>query len=256
MKSIIAAFLFLTRVPVPYVPLEEKDLSKAVGFFPLVGAFEGIVCAGIVILFVKFFPIDPWIIATLGLIGVFLVRGIFHLDGLSDTLDACCVKPSGDVKKDVEKRLRIMKDSTVGVGGVVGIVFDLFLKISLLKVLIVKKFIFLPLILTYAFSRWIIAWSMYWGKAAKSSGLGYLLMKNLSIKEPLTSSLLIVAMCLILVKTSCLPRVFAFLLALLVFAILWNSFCKKNFSGLTGDTLGALVEISEVLSLFFWSYLW
>lgn len=40
-KSLILAFSMYSRIPVPHVRLEEKDMKYTFGFFPLVGVVIG-----------------------------------------------------------------------------------------------------------------------------------------------------------------------------------------------------------------------
>ena len=45
-KSLILAFSMYSRIPVPHVQLEEKDMKYMFGFFPLVGVVIGALFSG------------------------------------------------------------------------------------------------------------------------------------------------------------------------------------------------------------------
>ncbi len=254
LKPLLLAFSFLTRIPVRTGEITERDLGRSITYFPLVGAFEGFFCSLSIFLLFKYLSSE--ILALLSLLVLFLIRGIFHLDGLSDTFDALCIKSSGNREKDIEKRLRIMKDSTVGVGGVWAVTMDLLIKFTLIKEIIEHGNFFMALILTYAFSRWAIIPVMYLGKPAKTSGLGYLLIKNLSLKEVVFSFFLIfllwITVCWEFYKDLKILYFFLIILALFLIGFLFKKIFEKLFAGLTGDNLGALVEIFEILLLIFW----
>jgi len=252
-SALLGAYGFLTRLPVPYVELELKDFSLITNFFPVVGATEGFTI-GLAIAILLPLLKNPQLLAILGIVTSFLVRGIFHLDGLSDTCDALCIKPSGNEENDIEKRLTIMKDSTVGVGGVAGVVTLVLTKFVVLTGLIRLKLFFPALIVAYALSRWIIVLFMCFTPPAKASGLGYLLGKNMKKTYAVFASLITLLICF-----GCLFFYYGGVrglellgkvgVLLLLWSLIFRQICMKNFRGLTGDTLGALVETSEVLSL-------
>ncbi len=252
MKGFLVAILFLTRIPLPYIEVSEKDLSNCVSFFPVVGAIEGLITGTGVLLLKRLFSSD--ILAIFALLVVFFIRGIFHLDGLSDTCDALSIKPSGDAKKDIEKRLRIMKDSTVGVGGVFAVVMLILSKFILFKSAIELNLFFPAIVTSFAISRWVAVGLMKVSKPAKKEGLGYLLMKNIKSFHLIFASIFAF---LIVLSACCLAKInffISFLLFALVFLLVLTLkvFFEKNFGGITGDTLGASIEITEVLSFLIW----
>ena len=106
-KSLILAFSMYSRIPVPHVRLEEKDMKYTFGFFPLVGVVIGALFSGWLI-FARKFCIGT--ITSMCVSGVFLllITGGIHIDGYMDTMDA--VHSYGDR----EKKLEILKDSHIG----------------------------------------------------------------------------------------------------------------------------------------------
>ncbi|HEY4095301.1 MAG TPA: adenosylcobinamide-GDP ribazoletransferase [Baekduia sp.] len=103
---------FLTVVPAGRIEdgaVGEAWLSRAAGWFPVVGALVGGVAAGVVALADT--VVDPAVAGVLGLVGaIVLTRGL-HEDGLADTADGLGVHGSR------ERRLAAMKDSAVGAHG-------------------------------------------------------------------------------------------------------------------------------------------
>ncbi len=123
------ALQFLTRLPVPATARLDADvvrdgLTKAVGWFPLVGALVGVVTATIILIADG---VWPRIVAVLiGLIVEARLTGAFHEDAVADFCDAF----GGGY--DEESVRRIMKDSRVGSYGALGLMLAVGLRAALL----------------------------------------------------------------------------------------------------------------------------
>jgi len=94
-----------SRIPVPHVWLEEKDMKYTFGFFPLVGVVIGALFSGWLI-FARKFCIGT--ITSMCVSGVFLllITGGIHIDGYMDTMDA--VHSYGDREKKLEMDRRLI----------------------------------------------------------------------------------------------------------------------------------------------------
>ncbi len=171
------------------------------------------------------------------------------MDGLSDTFDALASR------KSKEKMIAIMKSSTAGPIGVVSIVL-----IILLKYLLFKNVISMPdqnvyviLILTPVLARWSMLPALFHAKSARSDGLGKIFIEQTGARE------LFMATCLILGMTATILMLVSQLIILLkmififismyILSFLMSRFFAKKFGGLTGDNLGAITEMSEVIFL-------
>ncbi len=202
--------------------------------------------------------LDEEILAILLLLLLFFLRGIFHLDGLSDTFDALAYKGCGQPEEDRKKRLEIMKDSRAGVSGITALVINLLLKFLFLKALVSKKLfnlIFLPFFLSRVFLLLVI----YVSPPAKKEGLGFLMKKSLRLRELLLSSLLSLFILITFYFLETFLKVFHIFLILCINLLSIFYFQRKfirAFGGLTGDNFGAIVEISETVTLFCGVLLW
>jgi len=263
--SLITAFQFLTIVPIKTRrSASDDDLRNSSAFFSLVGAAQGLVLALAAFLLVKLF--SPHLTALLILAAYLFLTGGFHQDGLSDTFDALSVKSSGDRNKDIDKRLAIMKDSTVGPIGVIAIVFTLLLKYVLIKDLpgtYAYPDMYLVLFLMPLVSKWGMVVMMYGAKAARKDGMARIFLEQTSHKQLGVATLLLIAVVggavfawAYLAPAPVIPAVSRFTLffiSVVAIVILFSSFLKhifmKKFGGLTGDNFGALHEISEVAFL-------
>ncbi len=112
LKSILAAFQFLTILPLP-VRTEKKHLEKSMVWFPLVGALTGLVTGFGYYWLSRVFPSLVSAALTICLYILF-TRGL-HLDGFMDTIDGFFSH------RPKEKVLAIMKDPVVGSFAVLGI---------------------------------------------------------------------------------------------------------------------------------------
>jgi adenosylcobinamide-GDP ribazoletransferase len=258
-KRLLLAFQFLTIIPITIKGnVSEKEVAQSALCFPVVGLFQGLLASLSGALFLSLFP--PEVASLLVILVLVLTNGGFHLDGLADTFDALAVKSSGDRTKDREKRLTVMKDSTTGAIGVVAIVFAVLLKFILVMEVIVN----LPLVagctllfLLPFFSKLAMNIAIYHGKSARQDGLGRIFIDNASIRTILLSFLTTILLCAIAARFTlmdlCGTGIFLFLAVFLAvlyfFSLAATKVFTSKFGGLTGDTFGAVSELSEILYL-------
>lgn len=259
MRQLFLALQFLTILPVKVRgTVTEKDMSGSAVFFPVVGAFQGLLAVCTALLSANFFSSE--ITAGLVLLTFIVINGGFHLDGLADTFDALAVKSSGDLTADRHRKLSIMKDSTTGAIGVIAIVMTILLKFLFLNNLLISSlptshYVFL--FLMPVFSKWGMVSTMYHGNSARQDGLGKMFIDNLTLVKVVFTSLLLIffyaaADMLYLHKAFGAKSIILFFLLFAIsyiFCLLSAKFFKKRFGGLTGDTLGAGGETSEILFL-------
>lgn len=238
MKGFLVALQFLTRIPVKIEgSIEERDLLNSLYFYPLIGLVIGILLVLANIILGPLIPLEARVVILLTLL-VFLSGGL-HLDGFMDTMDGIC---SG---KNRERSLEIMRDSRVGAFGVLGLVLLLLIKLTFLQSLrgpdLNNALLVMPMV-----SRWVVVANMPMAPYAREGfGLGKLMVENARWKEVLVTLAftLVVSSFLLGFKAAIL------ILVLFVFACICSLFLKEKIGGLTGDTLGAVLETSEVFVL-------
>jgi adenosylcobinamide-GDP ribazoletransferase len=235
MISFFAALQFLTQIP-PIIkrPFTEKELGRAVGFYPLVGLLIGILLLGANALMVLVLP--PPLRAALVLTIWVLIPGALHLDGF---LDACDGILGGFTPV---KRMEIMRDEAVGAFGLAGGVLLLLLKFTALQALGSSS---LALLLIPTLSRWGISMALIAYPYARPKGLGRDIKDHAGWKELVMATLI-----------AGLTAWFSFewlgMVALGVSAlVVWltASFILRRIPGLTGDIYGAINELVEVVLL-------
>lgn len=261
------ALQFLTIIPFNIKAVyNETDIAKSSSAFIFVGFLQGLFL--ILISFILNLIFHEELVIALLLLFLVILNGGFHLDGLSDTFDALSVKSSGDIGKDRQKRLAVMKDSTAGPIGITAIIFVLALKYLSLKGIthmsyfsLYSTLLFMPVI-----SKWTMITAMFHGTSARKDGLGRIFIEGVKGREYAISTIVLiislVALYLIFIRFA--PEAqYIFNILLLVtmyyFSRLWIVLCNNKFGGLTGDTLGALSELTELIFLFMviiWSRLY
>ena len=144
MSSLRVAFAFLTRIPVGARVEDGSDIGRAVPWFPLVGAFVGLVTA---LTYMAGSALWPNSVAAVIAVGVATwLTGAFHEDGLADTADAF----GGSFTR--ERALEIFKDPRHGSFGVLALVLSVALRIALIAALDPAEAMFI-LPVTHAVSR-------------------------------------------------------------------------------------------------------
>lgn len=266
MKRLLLAFQFLTVIPLGTgVMAEESDIPKSAAFFVVVGLAQGLLLVAADSFLQTVFHRE--IVVALVLLVLVVTSGGFHLDGLADTFDALASKSTGDPEADTKRRLAIMKGSTAGPVGVTAIVFDLGLKyLALADISNLSSFtLYSSLLLMPVLSKWAMVLSMYRGRPAREDGLGQLFISGTEFRELAVSTFLL-ATILALPEVAFRPDAAGSLCLLyggvltLIYVVcdMWVRYSERKFGGLTGDTLGALSEVTEIsflLMVIIWSRL-
>lgn len=113
--SLRVAFAFLTRLPVGSPALTVDAMSRATPWFPLVGLAVGATMGGIRAL--ADIGLDAAPATVLAVLGVVLLTGGLHEDGLADCADAVGAHSSR------ERRAEILHDPRVGAFGALALIF-------------------------------------------------------------------------------------------------------------------------------------
>lgn len=240
MRTLIAAFRFLTRVPLPGPETRMKDLSGAVGWFPLVGAFVGLATAGVFEGLSRSLP--PMAAAVLAVAFGLLLTGGFHEDGLTDAVDGL---GSGFTQ---EKVLLIMKDSRIGAYGAMALWCALSLRAACLVALGDRALLALPLAMVLG--RWSIALLL---RLLPPIAEG--LAKEVHRRAewgPLLGSSLLMALGLSAGVYLGQPRVGAALAAAAATTLIWAWRLRIRLGGHSGDLLGSCAMLAEAAALLVW----
>lgn len=238
MKRLILAITFLTRLPIP-IPknITDRDMGSSTPFFPLVGIIIGFMLVGVDRLFSIIFP--PIVVNAIIFVSLIIITGGLHLDGLMDTCDGIF---SG---KDRERILEIMRDSRVGAFGVLGAIVIVVLKLSLLNVL-PEGNRYNALLIFPMLARWamVLGVTMF-PYARKTPGLG------VSFTDYAKKSYIIWSILPVFIVSIPLLSWLSFPIIIFMGFVAWllGKWFSNKIGGLTGDTYGAICEITEVFAL-------
>jgi adenosylcobinamide-GDP ribazoletransferase len=249
MKKILLAFQFLTIIPVKDTGVvSDREIGGAVSYFPFVGAVQGMLLVLAAMALSGLFPAG--VTNLLVILLLIITNGALHLDGLADTFDAIASRG------DREKKLSIMKDATIGPAGTIAIVVSIMLKFLLLNEAYSDSSpatYYLILLLLPIYSRWVMVPAIFHGRSAREDGLGKTFIENVGAKELLTATILTLILSFLAVfiifNTAGLTHIIFSLPALYIFSLIAVWFSKQRFGGMTGDTFGAVSELSEIIFL-------
>jgi adenosylcobinamide-GDP ribazoletransferase len=180
-------------------------------------------------------------------------RGL-HLDGLADVADGLGVKGAGPATR--VRRLEVMHQPDVGAFGAITVVLLLLLQISALLLCIVAGHGSLGLIVAVVTGRLAITWACRRGvPSARSDGLGAAVAESTPLVAVAAITVAVAAMAFRLGQlydggTLRLPlSLIAAVLVGLAVAVWFQHRCVRAFGGITGDVLGASVEVATAAAL-------
>ena len=233
--------------------VDRATARKAIAWAPLVGAVLGLVVATALFAGRLLFANEPGpmlpaalAVATLAL----LTRGL-HLDGLADTVDGLASHAPP------ERALAIMRSPEIGPLGVVAVVLVLLVQVNALTVCVQNHRGTESVLLAVLTGRLAVLWSCLRGTpAARSTGLGALVAgtvrRPLALLWTLAVGVEAFAYGRLDPEAGTLRGGLRALIALFAaLGIVWvlRRHAVRRLGGITGDVLGAAVEIAQVTVL-------
>ena len=267
LEPLRAAVGFLTVLPIgrsisPSQHSGQRAVSNSRAFFPFVGLLLGLVL--VVVEFVAALVFPVYLMAGVLLVVMVIATRGLHLDGLMDVCDSLF----GGYTK--ERRLEIMKDPHVGAFGVVAGSMLILLKFAALLSLLDPRFItgggwvgysdiavlrelafssqpgkVLALLLFPTLSRWAMVVCLGAFPYVRQQGLGSPFHQGNAKIATVAATLTALAASLVLGGFGGLGLFSG--VTLLALAAGW--IMTRAFGGLTGDSYGAVNELSEVAVL-------
>lgn len=240
-NGFLTALMLLTRVPVGRWCVHSREaVAASIPFFPLVGALVGLVGAAVLMGGSLAFPTK--IAALLSMLATVLLTGGIHEDGLADSADGLLGGNSPT------RRLEIMKDSRLGSFGALALWFSLSAKLLLLCELLDQGLLaacratFTAHLLGRAASVGMLHLQPHVGS---DPGRARPFCERLSHRQLAAALLPPVAACLALFPLQAVPMIAG--VTVLVFVA--EGFFERRIGGITGDCLGATVQLTELAVL-------
>lgn len=237
LRALAAAVAFLTRLPVGNrVTLDGDDVTRAGAVFPLVGAgigaAVGLIASGLA------GSLSPLLACAVAVAAGTLVTGALHIDALADTADACGAHTR-------ERALAIMRDSTIGAFGATAIALDLLIKTAALAALVADDRVVGFALAAGALSRCVpVALGAALPYARSGEGAGVATTRAGAGRATVAGALAIAV-------TVAVDGVDGAVLAAAAAALaagFWLGY-RRWLAGVTGDGLGAAVEVTETALL-------
>jgi adenosylcobinamide-GDP ribazoletransferase len=232
MKAFLGAVQFLTILPVGD---HEVPPGRMTPLFPLVGLLLGALVGGFDLIAIHWWP-RP-VVGVLDVILLLLLSGALHMDGLGDSADGLY----GQRPRD--KALAIMKDSRVGAMGAIAMGACMLLKATALAALPAPRTAFLLVIPALARSTPLVAMRLLpYGRPEGGTGSAFF-EKRLGLKD-YWGLFLVLGLALLTGM-----RFGALLIAFAMTLILALNYYRRKMGCITGDMLGALIEVTETALL-------
>lgn len=238
---LLTAVMFFTRIPIPVkLPYSSEIMNKSQKYFPVIGYLVGGIAALVYWASTYLFSSD--IAIVLSMVATVLLTGAFHEDGFTDVCDSF----GGGYGK--EKIMTIMKDSRIGAYGVIGIVLLLLLKFLTLNNIapLSSTFILVVILNGHITSRFHAATAIYTHKYVRDT--------DDSKSKPMANQKLSYSSLLFSFILTIIPYVlfdsWLFIIAFFISyigKIYLTTYFKKHIGGYTGDCLGTIQQVCEVL---------
>ena len=241
-KSALLAWHFLTIIPLcnaSHVQPLPRELASSMQWYPAVGLIiGGMLVAGDAVFSMVF---TPDVTALMVLCVLIVLTGGLHQDGLADTIDGLGKRGSPS------ERLAVMKDGSIGALGATGLMLVLGLRFTgILNLPSADRIVLLfcmPMI-----GRWAMVVSSFGSSHARvGGGIASDFFNEIQLKDVVWATVWVgIFLCGTL---GCvLGGLTLGLVAIMVRGL--HFFFSRVFGGLTGDMLGAINEVTEIVFLF------
>jgi adenosylcobinamide-GDP ribazoletransferase len=232
------AFGTLTVLPVPAPRRMQPGLAMLLA--PVAGLVIGGIAAAVVAAVDALRPEAPLLSAVLGIATLAGLSGALHLDGLADTADGL------GSRRDREDRLRIMRQGDVGPFGVTAIVLVLLTDVAALSTTVAEGIGWQAMVVAGVAGRTTVPWACRRGiPAARPEGLGSMVASTVRLPAAVVITIAVGAGCSVLHW----PLGGIAVAAALAAGVAVTRSARRVLGGITGDTLGAGVELATTACL-------
>ncbi len=238
-EDFLAALTFLTRLPWHWTAAAPApSLAGACWAFPLAGVVVGLI-GGFAYVIAAGLGLPALAAALIAVAATALATGGLHEDGLADTADGF----GGGASRD--DKLAIMRDSRIGVYGVLALGFSVALRVVALAKIGAGWHVLGALVAAHALARGFLPTAMRRLDPVRADGLGA------QAGRPARPVVLWAGGIAVVVALLCLGlrpgAAAAIAAALLMTATAWLA--RQQIGGQTGDVLGAIEQTGEIAVL-------
>lgn len=227
---------FFTTIPVGKVPFDESRLKQSFFFLPLIGLLFSSM------LFALHILIGDHFLRGISLFVLYvLLSGGLHLDGYSDTIDGMFSRRSRP------ETLQIMQDPRLGTFAAIGLILLIMTEVIILDRVIQPAVLLFPVV-----GRLSNMLGTHRRTYARAEGLGGLfILTDHRLSFAVFSGMFV----LVLLFLHWYLAILAYSIALIA-ALLCERWIHQRIGGMTGDTIGFLLEFSQLIYLLVlaWGY--
>lgn len=233
---------YVTRLPLAQISGEPDELSGLAKYLPGAGIIVGIIMAALADV-AQELHVSPLMTGVIVFLAWLSVTGGIHFDGLMDTADGI------GSHRSIERMIEIMSDSRVGNFGVMAGMAVMLVKVA--GVASLSAAVVLPaLILIPVCARWCQVYAIGAFPYVKAAGMGKIWHDTTKLPGDLVSAFVWVvaaaSLCVYLWGTA---AVLTIIFVTLCAGVISSYLLSAVLHGHTGDTYGAVVEITEAAAL-------
>lgn len=222
---------FFTRLPSGKLSIEKA--AKHSFLLPVLGGLIGLIVGSFSFFAFKF--VNGFLAALLTAVCLYFITGLNHLDGLSDFADGVYTCGSS------ERKIKAMKDTQMGVAGITLVLFAILFLVF--TVFMINGDIY-KILVAEVCAKTAMLFAIFLGKPMKT-GMGKAFIENLNKTAVPFSILFSFCLSFILLRYLGLLAVLISMFSSLVIVRI----AHKNFGAINGDVIGAINELSRVVSL-------
>ncbi|MBF0227648.1 MAG: adenosylcobinamide-GDP ribazoletransferase [Desulfobacterales bacterium] len=239
------AVSFLTRIPIfKFSGYSEENFNNSKKYFPAVGIIVGLISASIFFVANLIFSFN--IAVAMSMAATIIITGAFHEDGFADVCDGLF----GSFTK--KKVLEIMKDSRIGSFAGCGLILILMIKFLSLSEIEIKMIPFV-MIAGHSISRFVPLLLMFLYDYVQIESVSKIkdITQKVKIYDLIFAGCWAILPCFLYFFLFHDFKFFLVIIPSVITALLMGMYFKKRIGGYTGDCLGAVQQVSEVIFYIF-----
>jgi adenosylcobinamide-GDP ribazoletransferase len=223
---------FFTRIPIgKKIEYKEENFIKALKLYTLAGAVTGLLLTLTYLLFNYQRSFLRGLVLTLSYAAI---TGGIHLDGAADTADGLLSGRQGD------KIFDIMSDSHLGAFGVISLILIILSQFVLFSFSSIETVFMMPLV--GKASTIAACWNKKYAKGTR--GLGTVFVENINDRVLLAN---LVTLFVFSILSWYRTIIFTACFAAIAVSYFISTLIDEKIGGMTGDTCGAITEISQII---------
>ena len=237
-KSLLGLLTFSTILPINvYTSIE--DMTKLTWAWPFLHILVGSLAALCAYLCINFLHLNSLLVSVIVYAFLMIITGYNHLDGVMDMADAVMVHG------EPEKKIRVMKDSSVGAGGMATLFLVASLTIAGINNILDYNFIIGILICEIVSKTSLLTTALL--SKPLTPGIGAYFINEMNIVNYTASTIIVGVISFLLAGFVGISAVIGSMLSGIIITVI----AKRNFIFTNGDVLGMSNEVGRLFSLIF-----